>query len=103
MDKEQVDVDRQGGTEPALYLHRAALLVLILGTLTIVKTAKDIFPNIGISVIWTYTSMPPHEIRGRITGSFERVSRATANNINHIESQSLNGVSVPGDSHFELA
>jgi CzcA family heavy metal efflux pump len=74
-----------------------ALLVLILGTLTIVNTAKDIFPNIGIpvvSVIWTYSGMPPDEMSGRITGSFERVSLATVNNIDHIESQSLTGVSV---------
>jgi multidrug efflux pump subunit AcrB len=74
-----------------------ALLVLILGPLTIVNTAKDIFPNIGIpvvSVIWTYSGMPPDEMSGRITGSFERVSLATVNNINHIESQSLNGISV---------
>ena len=74
-----------------------ALLVLILGPLTIVNTAKDIFPNIGIpvvSVIWTYSGMPPDEMSGRITGSFERVSLATVNNIDHIESQSLNGVSV---------
>src|ERR1700733_11753688 len=74
-----------------------ALLVLILGPLTIVNTAKDIFPSIGIpvvSVIWTYTGMPPDEMSGRITGSFERVSLATVNNIDHIESQSLSGVSV---------
>ena len=74
-----------------------ALLVLILGPLMIVNTAKDIFPNIGIpvvSVIWTYSGMPPDEMSGRITGSFERVSLATVNNIDHIESQSLTGVSV---------
>jgi CzcA family heavy metal efflux pump len=74
-----------------------ALLVLLLGPLTIANTAKDIFPNIGIpvvSVIWTYSGMPPDEMSGRITGSFERASLATVNNIDHIESQSLTGVSV---------
>ena len=74
-----------------------ALMLLILGTLTITRTAKDIFPNIGIpvvSVIWTYSGLPPDEMSGRITGSFERVSLATVNNIEHIESQSLNGVAV---------
>jgi len=74
-----------------------ALLLLLMGPLTIVNTAKDIFPNIGIpvvSVIWTYSGMPPDEMSGRITGSFERVSLATVNNIDHIESQSLAGVSV---------
>jgi multidrug efflux pump subunit AcrB len=50
-----------------------ALLVLILGTLTIGRTPKDIFPSIGIpvvSVIWTYSGLPPEEMSGRITGSF---------------------------------
>src|ERR1700761_824919 len=54
-----------------------ALLLLILGPLSIVNTAKDIFPNIGIpvvSVIWTYSGLPPEEMSGRITGGFERVS-----------------------------
>jgi multidrug efflux pump subunit AcrB len=74
-----------------------ALLLLILGPLAIVNTAKDIFPNIGIpvvSVIWTYSGLPPEEMSGRITGGFERVSLVTVNNIDHIESQSLTGVSV---------
>jgi multidrug efflux pump subunit AcrB len=74
-----------------------ALLLLILGTLAITRTAKDIFPKIGIpvvSVIWTYSGLPPDEMSGRITGSFERVALATVNNIEHIESQSLNGVAV---------
>ena len=74
-----------------------ALLLMILGPLTIARTAKDIFPNIGIpviSVIWTYSGMPPDEMSGRITGSFERVSLATVSNIDHIESQSLAGVAV---------
>jgi len=74
-----------------------ALLLLILGPLTVLKTAKDIFPNIGIpvvSVIWTYSGLPPDEMSGRITGGFERVSLATVNNIDHIESQSLTGLSV---------
>ena len=74
-----------------------ALLLLILGPLSIVNTAKDIFPNIGIpvvSVIWTYSGLPPEEMSGRITGGFERVSLVAVNNVDHIESQSLTGVSV---------
>jgi multidrug efflux pump subunit AcrB len=74
-----------------------ALLLLILGPLTILKTPKDIFPNINIpvvSVIWTYSGLPPEEMSGRITGSFERVSLVTVNNIDHIESQSVAGISV---------
>src|ERR1700691_4686844 len=74
-----------------------ALLLLILGVLTIGRTAKDVFPKIGIpvvSVIWTYSGRPPDEMSSRITGSFERVALATVNDIEHIESQSLNGVAI---------
>ena len=41
-----------------------ALLLLILGVLTIVRTPKDIFPNINIpvvSVVWSYTGLLPDE------------------------------------------
>ncbi len=74
-----------------------ALLLLILGTLAIIRTPKDIFPNINIpvvSVVWTYTGLLPSEMAGRITSPFERVLPTTVNDIEHIESQSLLGVSV---------
>lgn len=74
-----------------------ALLLLILGLLTILRTPKDIFPNINIpvvSVVWSYTGLLPEEMAGRITGGFERALTTTVNDIEHIESQSLTGVSV---------
>ncbi len=74
-----------------------ALLLMLFGPLAILGMPTDIFPNIDIpvvSVIWTYSGLPPEEMSNRITGSFERVATATVNNIDHIESQSLVGVSV---------
>lgn len=74
-----------------------ALLLLILGPLTILRTPKDIFPNINIpvvSVLWTYAGLLPSEMSGRITATFERALTTTVNDIEHIESQSLFGVSV---------
>ena len=74
-----------------------AILLLILGPLTIFRTPKDIFPNIDIpvvSVIWGYTGLPPVEMAGRITSIFERALPTTVNDIEHIESESLIGVSV---------
>ena len=74
-----------------------ALLLLILGPLTILRTPKDIFPNINIpvvSVVWSYTGLLPEEMAGRITSNFERALTTTVNDIEHIESQSLIGVSV---------
>src|SRR5580704_16043146 len=64
-----------------------ALLLGIIGPLTVLRTPTDIFPNINIpvvSVIWNYSGLPPDEMGNRIT----------VNNIEHIESQSLSGVAV---------
>jgi len=74
-----------------------ALLLLILGPLSILRTPKDIFPHINIpvvSVVWSYTGLLPDEMSGRITSPFERALTTTVNDIEHIESQSLIGVNV---------
>ena len=74
-----------------------ALMLLIIGPLAILRTPTDIFPNIDIpvvSVVWTYTGMSPDDMSDRITSIFERAVTTTVNDIEHIESQSLYGVSV---------
>jgi multidrug efflux pump subunit AcrB len=74
-----------------------ALLLLIIGPLTILRTPTDIFPNIDIpivSVVWSYNGLPPDEIADRIISTFERTATTTVNDIEHIESQSLNSVGV---------
>ncbi len=74
-----------------------ALMLLIIGPLTIIRTPTDIFPDIDIpviSVVWTYTGLPPDEMGNRITSVFERAVTTTVNDIEHIESESLIGVSV---------
>ena len=74
-----------------------ALILLIIGPLAILRTPTDIFPNINIpvvSVVWTYTDLPPNEMADRITSVFERAVTTTVNDIEHIESESLLGVSV---------
>ena len=74
-----------------------AILIFILGPLTILRTPTDIFPNINIpvvSVVWGYSGLPPDDMANRIDGPFERALTTTVSNIEHIESQSLNGVGV---------
>jgi|HubBroStandDraft_1064217.scaffolds.fasta_scaffold00037_69 CzcA family heavy metal efflux pump len=74
-----------------------ALLLLIFGPLTLLRTPTDIFPNIGIpvvSVVWNYTGLPPQEMGDRISANFERALTTTVNDIEHIESQSLQGIGV---------
>jgi CzcA family heavy metal efflux pump len=74
-----------------------ALLILILGTLSALRMAKDIFPPIDIpvvSVIWQYTGLTPDEMEKRMVLLSERGMTTTVNDIEHIESQSLLGVGV---------
>jgi multidrug efflux pump subunit AcrB len=74
-----------------------ALLILILGPLVIYNTPTDVFPDINIpviSVIWSYTGLSADEMASRIVVGYERGLTATVNDIEHIESQSLNGLGV---------
>ncbi|BAY74635.1 putative multidrug efflux pump, AcrB/AcrD/AcrF family protein [Nostoc linckia NIES-25] len=74
-----------------------AILIIVLGVVTITRMATDIFPEINIpvvSVIWSYSGVSPEEMEQRIVTSSERSFTTTVNDIEHIESQSLNGVSV---------
>ncbi len=74
-----------------------ALLIVILGLLTVSRMAKDIFPSIDIpvvSVLWTYNGLTPEEMEKRIVTLSERAMTTTVNDIEHIESQSLAGVGV---------
>jgi multidrug efflux pump subunit AcrB len=72
----------------------AAILALLVGTMAGIRTPKDIFPNIGIpviSVVWSYSGLPPDDMSGRIVYIFERGLTTTVNDIEHIESQSVPG------------
>jgi CzcA family heavy metal efflux pump len=73
-----------------------ALIVLLIGILAILAMPKDIFPDIDIpvvSVIWTYTGMSPDEMEKRVVTISERAFTGNVNDIEHIESQSMNGLS----------
>jgi len=74
-----------------------AIVITILGLLAILRTPTDIFPNINIpvvSVLWGYAGLRPQEMSDRVTSISERALTTTVNDIEHIESQSLNGVAV---------
>ncbi|WP_129776274.1 efflux RND transporter permease subunit [Peristeroidobacter soli] len=74
-----------------------ALLILIFGVLSIMRTPTDIFPNIRIpviSVVWTYTGLPPDGMAGRITTNFQRFLTTVVNDIEHIEATSYTGFGV---------
>jgi multidrug efflux pump subunit AcrB len=74
-----------------------AMLILILGATAIVTMPVDIFPYIDIpilSVIYQYNGLSPEEMANRIVTGFERGLTTSVNDIEHIESQSYNGVAV---------
>ncbi|MFL9995358.1 efflux RND transporter permease subunit [Paraburkholderia sediminicola] len=74
-----------------------AVLIFIIGPLAILRTPTDIFPNINIpvvSIVWTYNGFSAQDMANRITSNYERALTSDVDDIEHIESQSLNGISV---------
>ena len=74
-----------------------AILIVLLGPLAILRTPTDILPDIKIpviAVVWQYQGLPADEMAGRIIYYYERTMTSNVNDIEHIESQSINGVGV---------
>ena len=75
----------------------ASMLVFILGIVTIVRMPTDVFPSVNIpvvSIVYNYAGMIPDEMETRLLTQFERFVVTTVNDIDHIDSQALNGVGV---------
>src|SRR5439155_5074045 len=71
-----------------------ALLILLASPAIVLRTPTDIFQSINIPVIavaWQFTGLNPEEMEGRITTQYERVLTTTVDNIEHIESTTVNG------------
>jgi multidrug efflux pump subunit AcrB len=74
-----------------------AILLLIMGVVSFRSMPEDIFPSIDIpvvSVIWSYTGLPPQEMERRFTNISERAMTTTVNDIEHQESQNYPGVAA---------
>src|SRR6267142_1586024 len=74
-----------------------ALLIFIIGPLSVLRTPTDIFPNIDIpvlSIVWSFNGFSAEDMAHRVTTPDERALTTDVDNIEHIESQSLNGVAV---------
>ncbi|HEY9758097.1 MAG TPA: efflux RND transporter permease subunit [Oculatellaceae cyanobacterium] len=72
-------------------------LIALLGILSITRMAIDIFPAIDlpvVSVIWGYTGLPPEEMQNRIITISERAMTTVTSEIEHLESNSVNGIGV---------
>jgi multidrug efflux pump subunit AcrB len=74
-----------------------ALLILVIGPLSALRTPTDIFPDIRIpviSVVWNYAGLQPDDMAGRIVTYYERTLGTTVNDVQHIESQSFRGYGI---------
>ena len=71
-----------------------AILIVIAAPVMILRTPTDIFPDINIPVIsiaWQYTGLSPEELEGRLTTPYEKGLTVLVDNIQHVESTTLNG------------
>jgi multidrug efflux pump subunit AcrB len=74
-----------------------SVLILVLGVVSILTMSTDIFPTIDIpvvTVIWSYSGTSPDEMEKRFTTVSERSMTTAVNDIEHIESQSISGISI---------
>ena len=74
-----------------------AILILLATPFVLLTTPVDVLPEINIpvvSIIWTYTGLSAEDMANRITSVNERSLTTTVNDIEHIESQSLAGITI---------
>jgi multidrug efflux pump subunit AcrB len=74
-----------------------ALMILILGIVSIRNMATDIFPKINIpvvSIIWQYSGLPPAQFEKYITTFSEFTVSSAVNDVKSIESQTVNGAAL---------
>jgi multidrug efflux pump subunit AcrB len=74
-----------------------ALLLLIISPLVILRTPTDIFPNVDIPVIaalWNYQGLSAEEMEERVASPYERSLTTVVTDIDHLESQTVNGRSI---------
>ncbi|WP_250502913.1 MULTISPECIES: efflux RND transporter permease subunit [unclassified Caballeronia] len=74
-----------------------AIMILLATPFVLMTTPVDVLPEIDIpvvSIIWNYTGLSAQDMANRITSVNERSLTTTVNNIEHIESQSLQGIAI---------
>ena len=74
-----------------------AMLIVLATPFALLNMATDIFPEINIpviSIVWNYGGLPATEMGARIAAQNERSLTTTVSDIEHIESQSLAGITI---------
>lgn len=74
-----------------------SILIAFLGVFSFFRMPTDIFPNINVpvvTVVWSYNGLPAEDMENRLTTICERAITTTTGDIEHIESNSIDGISV---------
>ena len=74
----------------------SCLMIIVLGISSVARMPVDMFPSMNVPVVIVatfYSGMPPQQVEGNITYHLESFF-TLASGIDHIESRSLNGVSI---------
>ena len=74
-----------------------SLLMLVLGVLSFGLMNVDIFPSIDlpvVMVVWSYPGLSAFDVERRMVFISERAYSTTVNGIEHIESESINGIGL---------
>ena len=74
-----------------------SLLMLVLGVLSFGLMNVDIFPSIDlpvVMVVWNYPGLSAFDVERRMVFISERAYSTTVNGIEHIESESINGIGL---------
>lgn len=75
----------------------AALLIMLMGALSVTRMIVDIFPTIDIPVVfvaWSYNGLSAEDMERRVVLVAERSYSTTVNGVDHIESLSIPGTGI---------
>src|SRR3954470_8018003 len=75
----------------------AAMLIILMGALSLTRMIVDIFPVIDIPVVlvvWNYPGLATEDMERRVVFISERAYSTTVNGIQRIESQSIPGIGM---------
>ena len=74
-----------------------SLIILLLTPFVLMRMPTDILPEIDIpviSILWNYNGFSPDQMENYIVSNFERFLTTVVDDIDHIESQTIEGRSV---------
>jgi len=74
-----------------------AALMMLFGLYSFFSMSKDIFPAVNlpeVNLVWYYPGMSAPEIEKRIVNITERATSQTVTGVDHIESNSFNGIGL---------